>query len=191
MAKNYIKLDLDWDSDPKVMDYESRYGKAALVDVVRLFCAMGEFFGRIDLADNGQRLKLQARLKKKGRALDSFLERCAGCGIVSPEALHALRVVCSDRSLRDGEARLRRRESAAAASDASARARARAGGTATGTVTDAVADGGAGTVTDTVTDEKNASHIRERERVREKRGDYPGRDSAPAGTPAACGTAAR
>ena len=36
MAKPYIKLDMDWREDPKVMLFEERYGKAALVDRVAL-----------------------------------------------------------------------------------------------------------------------------------------------------------
>ena len=37
MAKPYIKLDCDWMHDPKIILFRSKYGKAALVDVLTVF----------------------------------------------------------------------------------------------------------------------------------------------------------
>ena len=122
-AKPYIKLDTDWYDDPKILDFQDRYGKAALVDVVKLFCVLGEFYGSIDLKDNGQKIRLQQVLGKKGKALSSFLEKAASCGIISAEALEGIQRVGSDRSVRDGTARRNRRDYAIAASQAAAEKR--------------------------------------------------------------------
>lgn len=119
-AKPYIKLDTDWYDDPKVLDFQDRYGKAALVDLIKLFCVLGEFYGSIDLKDNGQKIRLQQVIGKKGKALTSFLDKAASCGIINAEAYKALQRVGSDRSIRDGTARRNRREYALAASQAAA-----------------------------------------------------------------------
>lgn len=119
-AKPYIKLDTDWYDDPKVLDFQDRYGKAALVDLVKLFCVLGEFYGSIDLKDNGQKIRLQQVIGKKGKALTSFLDKVASCGIINAEAYKALQRIGSDRSIRDGTARKNRREYALAASQAAA-----------------------------------------------------------------------
>lgn len=120
MAKMWMRLDLDWRDDPKVMDYEDRHGKAALVDLIGLFCLLAEFDGTIDLKDNGNRLAAQKRLGKKGKALDRFLDGVAECGLISADAWHGALRVGSDRSVREGEVRRRRRESARAASEKAA-----------------------------------------------------------------------
>ena len=119
-TKPYIKLDTDWYDDPKVLDFQDRYGKAALVDLVKLFCVLGEFYGLIDLKDNGQKIRLQQVLGKKGKALTTFLDKVASCEIIKSEAYKVLRVIGSDRSIRDGTARRNRREYALAASQAAA-----------------------------------------------------------------------
>ena len=119
-AKPYIKLDCDWYDDPKILDFQDRYGKAALVDLVKLFCVLGEFYGTIDLKDNGQKIRLQQVLGKKGKALTAFLEKVASCDIINAEAYKALQRVGSDRSIRDGTARRNRREDALQASQAAA-----------------------------------------------------------------------
>ena len=119
-TKPYIKLDTDWYDDPKVLDFQDKYGKAALVDLVKLFCVLGEFYGLIDLKDNGQKIRLQQVLGKKGKALTAFLDKVASCEIIKSEAYKGLRLIGSDRSIRDGTARKNRREYALAASQAAA-----------------------------------------------------------------------
>lgn len=121
MAKPYIKLDLDWRDDPKVMLFEERHGKSALVDVVQLFCLMAEFGGSIDMNDEAARLRVQKVLGKRGKSLDQFLARCADCGIVSKEGWDVLKRIGSDRSIKDGMARQKRRDYAIAASEAAAK----------------------------------------------------------------------
>lgn len=122
-TKAYIKLDCDWYDDPKVLDFQDQFGKAALVDLVKLFCVLGEFYGSIDLKDNGQKIRLQQVLGKKGKALTAFLGKVASCGIINAEALEGLQRIGSDRSLKDGEARRKRKEYAWAASEAAAEKR--------------------------------------------------------------------
>lgn len=123
MGKPYIKLDLDWHEDPKVLEFQMRYGKAALVDLIDLDCALGEFYGSIDLGDTAQRMKLERYVGKRGKALAKFLDKVASCGLIDAEAYKELRRIGSERSVRDGECRRNRREYALAASDAAKRKR--------------------------------------------------------------------
>lgn len=122
MAKPYIKLDWDWREDPKVMLFEERYGKPALVDLIQLFCLMSEFAGSIDMADEATQLRVQKVLRKKAHGVEQFIEKCADCGLVSSEAWFSLRRIGSDRSVKDGEARRKRRDYALAASAAASEA---------------------------------------------------------------------
>lgn len=124
MAKNWIKLDWDWREDPKVMDFESRCGKAALVDVVGLFCLMGEFEGMVDLTDNGTRLRAERVIGKRGRALERLVDEAAASGIVDADAWRVHRVVTSERAARDWTARKSRKDAVAKATAAAAEKRA-------------------------------------------------------------------
>lgn len=118
MARNFIKLDWDWREDPKAMDFESRHGKAAMVDWVMLMISMQEIPpleaspGIIDYNDNGQRLKLERNMGKKGKALERFVGWCAECGLVSADEWERFRHIGSSRSVHDAEARARRKEAA-------------------------------------------------------------------------------
>lgn len=122
-AKPYMKLDLDWYEDSKVDLFQSRYGKAALVDLVKLFCVLSEFYGSVDLKDDEQKLRLQKVLGKKGKALTSFLDKVADCRLIDTEAYRGLQRIGSKRSMADGKARMNRREYALAASQAAAEKR--------------------------------------------------------------------
>lgn len=122
-TKPYMKLDLDWHDDPKVLDFQDRYGKAAVVDLIKLFCVEAEFFGSVDLKDNGQKIKLQQVLGKKGKSLTTFLDKVASCGLIDPDAYSALGRVGSARSMKDGKARANRRGYALAASEAAKKKR--------------------------------------------------------------------
>lgn len=123
MGKPYMKLDFDWYEDSKVLDFQDRFGKAALVDLLILFCVLGEFYGQIDFKDNGQKLRLQKALGKKGKALVTFIDRVADCDLINAEAWKALQRIGSDRSIRDGTARRNRRQYALDASKAAAEKR--------------------------------------------------------------------
>lgn len=101
----WIKLDVDWREDPKVLLYQERHGKAALVDLIDVFCLMGEFEGVLNLNDDAQRLYAQRRLGRKERAMRTLLDGMAECGLISATELEAHGYVCSERSRRDGEHR--------------------------------------------------------------------------------------
>lgn len=103
MAKPYIKLDMDWREDPKVMLFEERYGKAALVDWVALMCLMGEFGGSFCLDDEATQLRVQKVLRKKAKATEQFLEKCADCGLIDEEGLYTFRRVGSAAPSRTGK----------------------------------------------------------------------------------------
>ena len=122
--KPYIKLDYDWREDPKVMLFEDRYGKAALVDLVTMFILMSDCGGSLCLDDPGQLLKAKRALgKKSGRDVERVAEQMVACGLASEEGWSASRRVCSPRSMRDAETAAKRRESAVAASEAAAEKR--------------------------------------------------------------------
>lgn len=118
MAKPYIKLDMDWREDPKVMLFEERYGKAALVDWVALMCLMASSAAASALMTKRRSWRVQKVLRKKAKATEQFLEKCADCGLIDEEGLYTFRRVGSARSIKDGEARAKRREYAIAASEA-------------------------------------------------------------------------
>ena len=122
--KPYIKLDFDWREDPKVMLYEDRYGKAALVDLVTMFILMADAGGSVSLDDPGQLLKAKRALgKKRDGDVVKVAEQMVECGLASKEGWESSRRVCSARSMRDAETAAKRRESAVAASEAAAEKR--------------------------------------------------------------------
>lgn len=119
----WIKLDIDWCSDPKILGFRDQYGKAALVDVVNLFCALSEFEGKIDLSVPSQRLFLERTVGKTGKGIRTFLDRCASADLIKRGCYEAFGLVASERSMRDGVKRKRRREAAVDAGVASGEAR--------------------------------------------------------------------
>lgn len=122
--KPYIKLDYDWREDAKVMLFEDRYGKAALVDLVAMFILMSDCGGCLRLDDPGQMLKARRALRKKRDSeVERLVEQMVECGLASKEGWAAGRAVCSARSMRDAETAAKRRESAVAASEAAAEKR--------------------------------------------------------------------
>ena len=139
MAKPWIKLDLDFEDDPKILDYFDRYGERDYKYIIRLFLALGEFDGRIEYRkNNGHRLKLRKRMDMSEKALDAFLGRCMEVGIVDPDGWREFGVVANGRAIRDGISRQSRRESAGNASAKAAEKRKRR--TVTDTATDAATD---------------------------------------------------
>ncbi len=123
MAKPYIKLDLDWREDAKVILFEKRYKKAALVDLIQLFVLMSEFGGLIDMEDEATQLRVQKVLGKSAHDVEVFFDRCAACGIIDA-TLWSIKHASSERGAKDAEARRNRREYAIAASAAAAEKRA-------------------------------------------------------------------
>lgn len=143
MAKPWIKLDLDFEDDPKLLDYFDRWGERDYKYIIRLFLSLGEFDGRIEYQkNNGHRLKLRKRMGLPEKQLDAFIGRCIEVGIVDPDGWREFGVVANGRAIRDGQARQTRRECAGNASAKAAEKRKRR------TVADTVTD----TVTDTATD---------------------------------------
>ena len=124
MARPYIKLDYDWRDDPKVMLYEQRHKKAALVDLVTVFILAADFGGYIDTRNEGHMLKACAALRKTRAGALKSLAQMVDCGLFDRVAWERSGIVTSDRCARDAEAVLKRRESALAASAAAAEKRA-------------------------------------------------------------------
>lgn len=123
VAKPYIKLDCDWMHDPKIILFRSKYGKAALVDVLTVFILMSEMGGIVDLSDEASMLKARQELGKSKKAVYELVDRMAECGIVSKESWEILRKVGSERSIKDATAKANRRNYAIEASKAAKAAR--------------------------------------------------------------------
>ena len=113
MAKPWIKLDLDFEDDPKVMDYFDRHGERDYKSIIRLFLALGEFDGRIEYRDNnGHRLKFRKRMHMTDKQAEAFIGRCMEVGLVDPDGWREFGVIANGRAIKDGDARRSRRESA-------------------------------------------------------------------------------
>lgn len=121
---NYFKFDTDWMHDPKIIAFKKLHGKAALVDVVNLYCAWGASEnGEFSLKDPGNFAVLSSFLGKgKARTIE-FLDRCAEVGIIDADAYRAFGRVACRRSIEEAETRARRRIYAKDASDAAKRKR--------------------------------------------------------------------
>lgn len=124
MAKPYIKLDLDWREDAKVILFEKRYKKSALVDLIQMFVLMAEFGGLIDMTDEATQLRVQKVLGKSAHDAEVFFDRCADCGLINGGLWSQCKHVSSGRGAKDAEARKNRRDYAMAASAAAAEKRA-------------------------------------------------------------------
>lgn len=126
MANPYIKLDLDWRSDPKTMLFEARFGRAALADWVSVMCLMGELGGYIALDEPGHRMRARQALGKTDKGIDKLMGELAECRLIDKASWERSRIATSERAVRDADSRARRREFAANASAAAA-AKRRAG----------------------------------------------------------------
>lgn len=119
----WIKLDWNWREDAKVLAFEDEYGKAALVDLIQLWCVISEFYGELDMKDKGQRLKAQKQMGMSRTELETFLDQVAEYDLISLESWRIRKIVGSKRSLKDGNARRARSESATKAGLASGQSR--------------------------------------------------------------------
>ena len=127
-TKPYIKLDTDVKMDPKVQLLIDEHGKAWAWDMTMLFCALGDFYGSIDLYDNSQLLHAQMLTGRKGKRFEEFLVVLADIGIIDQTAFYEHSRVESKRSLKDGKARRERKRWATQASDRAAEKRRRQSG---------------------------------------------------------------
>ena len=123
MAGLFIKLDYDWLRDPKVRNFRRDGGKAALVDLVQLYILMSRNKGRVDLNDYGQRADALDTLGMKEPRMMNFLGLAADCGIIDKELWESLRVVTSNRAVKDAESRRKRAEAGRGGGVASGAAR--------------------------------------------------------------------
>ena len=127
MAKPFIKLDYDWREDPKVLLFEKRYRKAALVDMLTMFIVITDCGGSMSANDEGHMLKAQKALGATEAGVEKLLGRMAECGLIEPGAWEGLRVATS-RRIREGYTESRaRKERALSASKAAAEKRRREG----------------------------------------------------------------
>lgn len=150
----YIKFDTDWMNDSKIIAFQSLYGRAGLVDVVNLYCAWGESKdGIFDLKNEQKKAVLERFLGKKKKKLYDFLDKCANVEIIDAEAYRKLMLVGCRRSIKDAEARERRRISARDASEAARQKRMRERQEEDGGYLDSTQS-----VTDTVTDSEADTH---------------------------------
>lgn len=123
MPKPYIKLDYDWREDPKVMVYEQRHKKAALVDLIEVFILMADCGGYLDTNNEGHMLKACKTLGKTPAGVRKILSQMAECDLIRKDGWEKRGIATSDRANRDAVAKDKRRENALAASNAAAEKR--------------------------------------------------------------------
>lgn len=123
MAGLFIKLDHDWQKDPKVRRFRKEAGKAGLVDLVQLFIALSRNKGRIDMNDYGQAADLADTLGMTGQRTERTLDLAADCGVIDKELWDGLRVVTSNRAVKDARLRETRGGAGRKGGEASAEAR--------------------------------------------------------------------
>ena len=123
MAGLYIKLDHDWQRDPKVRTFRKEAGKAGLVDLVQLYILMSRNKGRVDLKDYGQRADAADVLGMSEQRMTRFLDLAADCGVIDAELWRELQVVTSNRAVRDADMRGKRAEAGGAGGRASGESR--------------------------------------------------------------------
>ena len=122
-TKPYIKFDTDTKNDPKVALLIERHGKSWAWDMTMLFCAMGDFYGSIELCEDTQVLHAQTLVGRKGKRFEEFLIELADIGLIDQAAFYEHSRVESKRSLKDGTARKKRMKWAVQASDKAAEKR--------------------------------------------------------------------
>lgn len=92
----YMRLDLDWLQDEKMVLYRQRHGRASPLDALAVFMAVIEGGGRLDMGDALQRAFMVSRTGMRGKRLDRVLSGMAEVGLVNP-VLHGAGVVTSER----------------------------------------------------------------------------------------------
>lgn len=120
----WIKLDSNWLQDIKIIDFRTRYGKAALVDVVQLFILMQQYpDGLVDMTLERNVANAEMIIGKKGARLFEFLDRAAECDIIDAAMWSSMRHVTSNRAAKDAMRRTRQRDGGRAGGRASGETR--------------------------------------------------------------------
>ena len=120
----WIKLDSNWLQDLKIIDFRSKYGKAALVDVVQLFILMQQYpDGLVDMTQDKNVANAELIIGKKGAKLLQFLDRVAECDIIDARLWRSMRHVTSNRAAKDAMRRTRQRDGGRAGGRASGESR--------------------------------------------------------------------
>lgn len=123
MAGLFIKLDHDWLRDPKVRTFKKEAGKAGLVDLIQVYILMGRNHGRVDLSEYGNMEDAKDLLGMSEQRVVRTLDLAADCGVINSELWHGVRVVTSNRALKDATAREKRSDAGKAGGEASGEAR--------------------------------------------------------------------
>lgn len=124
-TKPYIKLDIDWRDDEKVLRLEGEYNKSYLIDWVGIMCLMSRFDGCIDMTDKITSRIVCRSLRKSLTSVKKSVDAFAEVGLIDKGAWERSELVMSERSLKDAEAKRKRRQYALEASEAAAEARRR------------------------------------------------------------------
>ena len=124
-SKPYIKLDIDWRDDEKVVRLEDDFGKSYLIDWVGMMCLMSRFDGCVDLSDRSIQRIVVREMRKRLNSVKKSIEAFASVGLIDKGAWERSELVMSERSLKDAEAKRKRRQYALEASEAAAEARRR------------------------------------------------------------------
>lgn len=105
-----MKLDLDWEDDPKVTFLRKTYGNKAVLGWVRLMTLMQECDGVFNTKNAVQMEHALYRLRCNEKGVWELLWKCAECELISPGELRAHGLATSARARRDAHARKVRTE---------------------------------------------------------------------------------
>lgn len=129
-AKPWAKLDFDFFEDEALLQLEKRSSRDAYawVKLVAMWADYDD--ARIDMKDEGVRLKMRMKLGLGDRALENLFDRLADLGLIHADLWRELRVVTNERAATDAATRQRQRDGGGSKKDASEGA---SSGTASGT----------------------------------------------------------
>lgn len=96
-TNQWMRLDLDFYSDPKVRALRKRHGEGYVARWLTLVCLAYREHGRLDMKDDLIRDWVEDESGLKGKRLDDTIAAIAGVGLIDAQAWDEYRVVASAR----------------------------------------------------------------------------------------------
>lgn len=97
MAKPWTKLDLDFYTDPKVLELIDMSGKAAAWDWLCLSALANDMGGSLELSKRSVRERVSRMTALRGKRLDSLIDKCVSVGLFDERFWGEYEVVTSKR----------------------------------------------------------------------------------------------
>ena len=96
-SNRWMRLDLDFYSDPKVRALRKRHGEAYVSRWLTLTCLAYREHGRLDLGNEIVRDWVEAESGLKGKKLEDTVEAIAEVGLIEAQAWDEYRIMTSAR----------------------------------------------------------------------------------------------